>query len=268
VNWRRPGGPGWAGRSGQSAVVSWGGLCTNATHIVKGKYWLRTGGAGQTRNPKAEIRRKSEARNPKADAARSAGWSPRALELPRSRPGPGGGGAGRWFARLQSPMKARSLAGEIRSGAARAYSGKIHRLALRSEVQSTGKSLFGIWIVTGIDSAGFGFALAMRVVKATLQSAALACKPGCWWAGRGPDHRTKAAGHGAADVNRPAGLLPSIPANVLAPVSPAHDACPAVASAEADGTWRPDIGCAACAALGDSARAGAGLSRKMHQVTG
>ena len=30
---------------------------------------------------------------------------------------------------------------ETRSGAARACSGKIHRLALRSEVQSTGKSL-------------------------------------------------------------------------------------------------------------------------------
>jgi len=39
----------------------------------------------------------------------------------------------------------------------------------------------------------------------------------------GPDHRTRAAGHGAADVNPPAGLLPSIPANVLAPDSAAHD---------------------------------------------
>jgi len=87
VNWRRPGGPGWAGQSGQSSVVSLGPLYIIATHIVKGKN----------------------------EAA-----------------GPGG-----------------------------------------------------------------------------------------------PDHRTKAAGHEAAEVNRPAGLLSSIPANVLAPVSPAHDACPA-----------------------------------------
>jgi len=44
---------------------------------------------------------------------------------------------------------------------------------------------FGIRIVTGIDSAGFGLALAIRIVKAALQSAAFARKPGCWWAGRG-----------------------------------------------------------------------------------
>jgi len=37
VNWRRPGGLGWAGRSGQSGVVSLGPLYINATHIVKGK---------------------------------------------------------------------------------------------------------------------------------------------------------------------------------------------------------------------------------------
>jgi len=34
----------------------------------------------------------------------------------------------------------------------------------------------------------------------------------------------KVAGHGAADANPPSGLLPSIRANILAPVSPAHDA--------------------------------------------
>jgi len=57
---------------------------------------LGAGGAGQTRNPKAEIRRKSEIRNPKP---------------------------------------------ETRGGAARSYAGKIHRLALRGEVQLTGKCL-------------------------------------------------------------------------------------------------------------------------------
>ena len=37
LNWRRPGGPGWAGRSGQSVVVSWARLYIIDTHIVKGK---------------------------------------------------------------------------------------------------------------------------------------------------------------------------------------------------------------------------------------
>jgi hypothetical protein len=45
VNCRRPGGLGWAGRSGQSDVVSWGRLYTSATHIVKGKNGLGAGGS-------------------------------------------------------------------------------------------------------------------------------------------------------------------------------------------------------------------------------
>jgi len=37
ANWQRSGGLGWAGRCGQSGVVSLGLQYTNATHIVKEK---------------------------------------------------------------------------------------------------------------------------------------------------------------------------------------------------------------------------------------
>jgi len=84
ISWRWPGGPGWAGRSWQSGVVSCGGLYTTATHIVKGKN--EAADRGDRTNPKPEARKpegnpKPEIRNSRADAARSAGWSPRALEL-------------------------------------------------------------------------------------------------------------------------------------------------------------------------------------------
>ena len=43
------------------------------------------------------------------------------------------------------------------------------------------------------------------------------------WGPGVPSRRAKVVGPGAANVSPPAGLLASIPANVLAPVSPAHD---------------------------------------------
>ena len=58
-------------------------------------------------------------------------------------------------------------------------------------VPNLGAIPFGIWIVTGIDSAGFGLAFATRIVRATLQRAGFACKLGCWLAGKGPDQRMK-----------------------------------------------------------------------------
>ena len=66
-------------------------------------------------------------------------------------------------------------------------------------------------------------ALGIRSVKSAQQLAGFACEPGCWLAGKGRNLWMKAAGPEAADVNPPAGLRPSIPANVLAPISPAHD---------------------------------------------
>jgi len=46
VNWRRPRGLGWAGRGGQSGVVSWWRLYISATHYVKRKNGLGAGASG------------------------------------------------------------------------------------------------------------------------------------------------------------------------------------------------------------------------------
>jgi len=85
-------------------------------------------------------------------------------------------------------------------------------------------------------------------------------------------------GHGAADVNPPAGLLASVPANVLAPVSPAHDACPAdlsdVAPSEGgslgEGGWyvAPGYWMRSLRGVGRFSSGKAGLSGEMHHVTG